>query len=67
MLQLNEKIAKEIMNTSNHQTEESVQEAFEQGVIEIFPDKQTYLDAGWSLDNQDHFSVLSDGKVVYFE
>lgn len=67
LAKLDKKTIQEIMKVSNHKTEESVLFAFEHGVLEVYPNKNSYLDAGWTFENENHYSVLTDGKVVYFE
>jgi hypothetical protein len=64
---LDDKTVKEIIDLSNHDSKESVLHSFEHGALEVFPNKDEYLEAGWTFDDENHYSILSDGKVVYFE
>ena len=64
---LDKNTIQEIISVSNHATEKSVLDAFNNGILEVYPDKNSYLEAGWTFDDEGTFSVLPDGKVVYFE
>lgn len=61
------KTVKEIIGMSNHKTKESVLNAIEDGILEIYPNKEEYLNAGWDFENENHYGILTDGKIVYFE
>ncbi|MFA1710283.1 hypothetical protein ACDX66_01050 [Peribacillus frigoritolerans] len=67
MLNLDKKIIEEIIKVSNHKSEKSVIESFESGCIEVYPNKEGYLKAGWTFENDDNYAILNDGKVIYFE
>ncbi|PGK52014.1 hypothetical protein CN918_29945 [Priestia megaterium] len=64
---LDKKTIQEIISVSNHDTEESVLNFFESGALEVYPNKHSYLEAGWTFEDENSYSILSDGKVVYFE
>jgi len=64
---LSENTIKEIISVSNHETKESILKAVEYGLLEVYKNKDEFVSSGWSLENKNHYSILSDNKVVYFE
>lgn len=56
----------QIIQNSNYEEASHVEQAIEDGHIEIYESKKEYEKAGYDFTSPDYYHVLEDGGVVYF-